>query len=31
MELAIAQTTLGKIAAAGAYQGMASIVLNAKP
>lgn len=31
MELAIAQTTLGKIAAAGTYQGMASIVLNAKP
>ncbi|WP_447906248.1 CS1 type fimbrial major subunit [Stenotrophomonas sepilia] len=31
MELAIAQTTLGKIAAAGDYQGMASIVLSPKP
>ncbi|WP_313178825.1 CS1 type fimbrial major subunit [Stenotrophomonas sp.] len=31
MELSIAQTTLGKIAAAGQYEGMASIVLNAKP
>lgn len=31
MELAIAQTTLGKITAAGNYEGMASIVLNPKP
>lgn len=31
MELSIAQTTLGKISAAGQYQGMASIVLSPKP
>ena len=31
MELAISQTTLGKIAAAGNYEGMASIVLSPKP